>query len=44
MVKLPWINQTKQINEKKMVKRPWINQTKQNYVKKKIKQKMKYIW
>ena len=43
MVKLPWINQTKQINEKKMVKRPWINQTKQNYVKKKIKQKMKYI-
>ena len=44
MVKLPWINQTKQINEKKTVKLPWINQTKQNYVKKKIKQKMKYIW
>lgn len=43
MVKLPWINQTKQINGKKMVKLPWINQTKQNYVKKKIKQKMKYI-
>ena len=43
MVKLPWINQTKQINEKKRVKLPGLTKQSKIMLKKKIKQKMKYI-